>query len=317
MDAKTLEAMEALWVDITPESPVPVPTAEEAAEAAKKLAEEGKAGVEVKDDSKPDNEDPKDWEQKDSEPESEETKDDVEVWNDKWEFPEWEPKEDEEPEISNDSNPDLKTETREDPNEPEGEGLGDEPDLDEILKSLEEMTNESLESWTTESWKTEAKIKEKLKKASKQEWDPVKQSKTLKEIVDLNVKLQQELAIERTSRKSRDEKLKEITEELNTIKYDDSRVVIPEELKGVNNYLKKFRETSNETFKIKVIQEAVDMIENLTGKPLKWNYLDDYIEDSLKWIEELAKKQTDEIARWWKEESDPALEWAKVHGVPA
>jgi len=310
MDAKTLEAMEALWVDITPDAPIDMPTPEEAAKAAEELAAKKAAEewVEVKDDQ-PSSEDPKETEPKDGEPKA-----DVEVWNDKWELPDWEP-EDKEPEISNDSNPDLKTEVRDDPNEPKDEGLGEEPDLDEILKSLEEMTNESLEDWWTASWETEAKIKEKLKKASQEKWDTEKQSKTIKEIVDLNVKLQQELAIEKTSNKSRTEKLKEVTEELNTIKYDDSRVIIPEELKGVNNYLKKFRETSNETFKIKVIQEAVDMIENLTGKPLKWNYLDDYIEDSLKWIEELAQKQTDEIARWWKPEADPKLEWARVHGV--
>jgi len=314
MDAKTLEAMQALGVDITPDAPIVVPTPEETTKAVEELAAKKAAedGVEIKTNGEPG------IDLKDPEPKDGEHKKDVEVWNDNQNqnLSDWE-QGDKEPKISNDSNPDLKTEVREDPNEPKDEGLGEEPDLDEILKSLEEMTNESLEDWGTETWETEAKIKEKLKEASKQEWDPEKQSKTLQEIVDLNVKLQQELAIEKTSNKSRIDKLKEVTEELNTIKYDDSRVVIPEELKGVNNYLKKFRETSNETFRIKAIQEAVDMIENLTWKPLKWNYLDDYIEEDLKSIETLVQKQADEIARWWGPEKDPKLEWARIHWVEA
>ncbi len=306
MDAKTIEAMSALGVDITPDTPTPVPTPEEAAKAVEDLKNKDpevvvKDWVEIKEEPK---EEPKDPEPNPGE--------EPKIWNDDGEAPESKPK-DEEPKISNDLNPDLKTEPKEIPKEePKSE-----EDLDEILKALEDLTEESLESKKDEPpTKTEEEIKEKIEEAKKQEGNPEKQSKTIQEIVDLNVKLQNELAVVNTASKARKNKLTEVQEELSAIKMDDSRVVVPEELKSVNNYLKKFRETSNETFKIKAIQEAVDLIENLTGKPLKWNYIDDFIEDNLKGIETISKKQVDEIARdGGVDDMDPAMKFAMTHWV--
>ena len=309
MDPKTIEAMSALGVDITTEVPTQVPSPEDAAKAVEELKNKQADGtpewwVEVKDSTETKDPEP-------TEPTEPKAWDNVVVWNDEGKKPDSEP-EDKEPKISNDQNPDLKTEAREDPRVE----INSDDDLDGILKTLEWLTEESLDNKSDEPpSKTETQIKEKIREAKTQGDDPKKQSKTIQEVVDLNVKLQQELAVANTDSRLRKEKLDKVQEELSAIKLDDSRMVVPEELKSVNKYLKKFRETSNETFKIRAVQDAIDLIENLTGKPLRWNYVDDFIEDDLKGIETMTKKQANEIARWEEADKDPRLSRAEVHWV--
>lgn len=313
MDAKTIEAMSALWVDITPDAPVEVPSPEDAAKAAEELkakeAEKAeKDWVEIKTDKPNDDKITDDNENN--------VDDNKEVIVDEGKQIELEQPKDQEPEILNDNNPDQNKKIDEDdPNK--DEDVAPEEDLDAILKTLESMTEESLDWWdeSNEASKIRDEIREKTELAKKQEWDPKKQSKTIQEIVDLNVKLQNELAIKTTANKAKDKKLAEVQAELSSLKMDDSRMVVPSELQSVNRYLTKYKDTSNETFKIKAIQEAVDLIEDLTWKPLRWNYLDDYIEEDLKKIESVAKKTASEISNKQREDEDPRLKFAKTYGV--
>lgn len=275
MDEETLQAMSAIWVDISPEwSKPPIPTQEEVIKVVDWIIN----NPDIQDTSVV------------------ETQDNI--------IPEDKIKEGEEPQIIND-------ETHKDiiPDEPEINT--DESDLDEVLKSLEEMSKESLDNIK----KTSTEIEKKIKKVNSQEEWSIEQSKTVKEIVDLNVKLQQELSIIKMTDKAKDNKIQELNEKVNSLQLDDSREEVPDELRVVNNYLKKFKGTNNETFKIKAISEAVDFIENLTGKPLKGAYLDDYIEDNLKVIERMTQKSHDEIARENEHNSDPKADWARIHWV--
>lgn len=255
MDPKTMDAYSALGVEI--DAPKPEMTPEQAKKLTEQLRHDPNKVEVPADGTEPKAEEPKvgDGGEGGEDPKSPDMGDESNSEPTK--------PEDKDPEIINDK-------VHPDTNSPEVEPTVDvetdpELDLEDALKSLEEMSNESLDNIQ----KTSSEIEDKARQAAEEPSGSESQSKTLKEIVDLNVKQQQELAIQKMTNEAKDKKIAELTERINTSELDDSRLYVPDELRGVTNYYSKYKETSNETFKYKALQEAIDMIEELSGKPLE------------------------------------------------
>jgi len=197
------------------------------------------------------------------------------------------------------------------PTEPEEST--DEASLDDVLNTLEELSKDTLDDIAKSATPTDKKIK----KITVPDVGMTKeQNKTIQEIVDLNVKLQNDLSVKNISETAKDQKIKELQEKLSSMELDDSKEEVLSEVKWINKYYKQFKSTNNETFKVKATQEALDMIEQMRWSPLNWDYLGDRIEEQLKVVERMTQKSSDDHERETNPEPiDPNKDYIMAHGI--
>jgi hypothetical protein len=112
------------------------------------------------------------------------------------------------------------------PTEPEEST--DEASLDDVLNTLEELSKDTLDDIAKSATPTDKKIK----KITVPDVGMTKeQNKTIQEIVDLNVKLQNDLSVKNISETAKDQKIKELQEKLSSMELDDSKEEVLSEVK--------------------------------------------------------------------------------------
>lgn len=282
MDEQTLENLEVLGIPVTNNNPTPVPAP--TPEEVKQVVDDAKKQIPPPADT---------------------------IGNDEGaqpDIPDTTPEVDQ-PEVPTD--PAVIPEPEVTPAEPEEPT--DEANLDDVLNTLEELSKDTLDDIAKATNDTTKKIK----KVTVPDTGLTKeQNKTIQEIVDLNVKLQNELSVKNISETAKDQKIKELQEKLSSMELDDSKEEVLSEVKWINKYYKQFKSTNNETFKVKATQEALDMIEQMRWVPLNWDYLGDRIEEQLKVVERMTQKSSDDHEREANPEpEDPNKDYIMAHGV--
>lgn len=160
----------------------------------------------------------------------------------------------------------------------------------DILKELEATSKESSDAGDQVTDTTQ-KLDEKVQQLEK--WDTT--SETVKEIVQLNAKLQADQAVSNAIIEQNAKKIKELSDKINYYELDDTRLQVPEDIKiPVKHYI-SFIESKNDSFRIKALEGFIQFVSRLG-----WWPIDDYLSDVIK--TELKK------ASWWItwEEAVPA-----------
>jgi hypothetical protein len=197
MDEQTLENLEVLGIPVTNNNPTPVPAP--TPEEVKQVVDDAKKQIPPPADT---------------------------IGNDegaKPDIPDTTPEVDQ-PEVPTD--PAVAPEPEVTPAEPEEPT--DEANLDDILNTLEDLSKDSLDDIAKATNDTTKKIK----KVTVPDTGLTKeQNKTIQEIVDLNVKLQNELSVKNISETAKDQKIKELQEKLSSMELDDSKEEVLSEVK--------------------------------------------------------------------------------------